>query len=173
MAKPREFTVQARKDILGLKDGSTRSAILVSGIYLQTRLTTLVMRGLGIKGKAGMTKFRGMFDDLTLGRLVNLAIEAKMLMPNEPYLLRTFVELRNDVAHDLEMWDKLGTKKRPAMKKWCDFAIRFMEETDWRDEEIRQEKPPNKSGKTNASNGESPNWLSKQALGIVDAYTGL
>ena len=133
MTKPSKFTTEAKSDIQGkLKKHLYRSAPLVAGIYLQTRLGTLLIRSLGIDDKKGRNIFRGVFDNFTLGELLRLDYKARMITKSEMTTLNTFIELRNDVAHDLDMWEPLDKKYKDAVDRWCHVVISLLSKSSRR-----------------------------------------
>jgi len=47
------------------------------------------------------------------------------------------IALRNDMAHDLELWEPLSKKTKEAVKHWCAVVINFMKATDYRKSTVR------------------------------------
>ncbi len=141
MANPSKFTLEAINDVRRqLRKKNYRVAMLVASLYLQTRLGTLLTRSLEIR-KRNRRKFNRLFADLTLGRLVSLAHKARMITSAERDSLNKFVELRNDIAHELEMWDPLSDDLKRAAEHWCNFALQFMSDTDERVTVVRPRGP--------------------------------
>lgn len=145
MAKPSRFAEQAREDIeYELEKRNYRSAVLISAIYLQTRLTTLMLRGLQINDGEARTRFKDVFNRITLGGLITNCDKTRMISGSEETMLSKFSHLRNDIAHDLEMWGPLSSKMKQAIKHWCNEVILFMEETSDRKKPVRKRGKPGK-----------------------------
>ena len=139
MANPSKFTLEARSEVEGyLKKKAYRIAVLHVGMYLQTRLGTLIRRSLDIKHESGRKKFNSVFDSQTLGTLLYLAHRAGMITGSEKDKLQKVTELRNDVAHDLELWGDLKETTKGAINYWCAWAMGFMESTDNRTKPVRK-----------------------------------
>lgn len=145
MANPSKFTREADEEISRhLNNESFRIATLIAGMYVNTRLSTLVRRSLEIDNKTGRKSFRRLFDDLNTGTLLNLCHRARMITTSEQEKIRRFLQLRNGIAHDFEMWDKLDAQTIKAIKHWCKFIIDFMVTTDHRFDPVRENPPEQK-----------------------------
>src|SRR5260370_17684529 len=108
MSTSSKLTEEARSEIsMYLKKKQLRTATFIAGMYGQTRLSTLVRRNLQIDNKTAKRSFRHLFGNQTLGQLLILSYKARMISKSERGFLQKFVELRNDVAHDFEMWEPL------------------------------------------------------------------
>jgi hypothetical protein len=145
MTNPSRFTADARSEISRyLKKKQLRTATLIAGMYVQARLATLIRRNLQIDDKAGKKSFRHLFGNQTLGQLLTLSYKARMISNSEKTFLQKFLELRNDVAHDFEMWDPLDKETRDAIDYWCHKIMDFMSATDDRKDPVREESNPQK-----------------------------
>jgi len=130
MDKPeREKTAKFAKKKINefLDDDKHVSAILLSCIYVNLRLRTLLTEHLSPeenKWKAISTKL-----DIGFNRLLSLCDEFGLLHGVQKKPLQRLYEERCKVAHDSELWKKIKEKEKKELRDICNSAIRFLERT--------------------------------------------
>lgn len=135
-----------------LKKRQYRSAVLVCSVNLEIRLTTLLMRSLGITQRDMRERYKELFANKALGTLTKLSYSAGMIVATENRILGKFIELRNDIAHERWMWrNPPDSDMKKAIRYGCGEILNILEKTDKRQKGVRERSTRRK--------GERPSYL--------------
>lgn len=129
-----ELTEDAEKYIRRLLNTNPRAAILVSAVFMEHRLLTLLTSRIAPHMKNERKEIRSFLDEkFTIGPLVRLAKVSKLLSVQQAKSFNRILNERNNLAHHYSAWRKFTTQRRKEYaREWtpdCLVLLRFMKET--------------------------------------------
>ena len=112
-----------------LKNDEHNVAVLVSAIYADIRLRTLLTDFIS-PSKSKWKQASEILDELDLGRLLRLCKKNKCLIGKESKNLNELREMRNKVAHESLVWKTPKIDEKEKKEELCKFTIDFLKRTN-------------------------------------------
>lgn len=123
-----EYAIAKIREFLDRNDFT--SAVLLSSIYVEMRLRTLVTLRLQPPEKNWYATSDAFTNLLGYNKLLNLCSKVGILPDCNQRKLKELSDERNHVAHDTELWKEIIDKERQeSIIDLCNNAIEFLKNT--------------------------------------------
>src|SRR3989442_2845244 len=130
----KELTEDAERVIEQLITSNPRAAVLVSAVFMEHRLLTLLATLIGAENRGDRKQIRTFLDEkFTIGPLVRLATISNLLSSAQARSFNRLLNERNRLAHKYSSWKRFSERDRENYgKKWkpdSTNVLKFMKET--------------------------------------------
>ena len=130
----KELTEDAERVIEQLITSNPRAAVLVSAVFMEHRLLTLLATLIGAENRGDRKQIRTFLDEkFTIGPLVRLATISNLLSSAQARSFNRLLNERNRLAHSYSSWKRFTERARENYgEKWkpdCMVVLEFMKET--------------------------------------------
>ena len=125
-----ETTIYTREKIKKyLGDRDYTSALLLSSIYVEIRLRTLLTDWLSPPKEKWEKVSKDILTKLRFWQLANLCADLGLLSGDEKRKLDKLRKKRNSIAHESKLWKQISNEEKRQIEQLCEFAIQFLERT--------------------------------------------
>ena len=130
--KTTKYATEKINDLLERQDFT--SALLLASIYVHMRLKTLIT----LRLSPPKEHWRDIADSFNSGGsplgfygLINVCSKLGLVQNQDTRKLKGLWTHRNKIAHDTELWKKISDKKQREIIELCDFAKKFLKNTNY------------------------------------------
>lgn len=128
--KTTEYASERIKSFLEKSEADYISALLLSSVYVNLRLRTLLTDWVKPPRNNWKRVSSEVINCLDFHELIVLCSRYKLLINGERKKLEKLRKKRNHVAHESTLWKKLKERDKKQISSLCNFAIQFLERTN-------------------------------------------
>lgn len=129
--KTTKLATEKINELLGRKDYT--SALLLASIYVHMRLKTLITLRLNPSQENWRdisNSFNSSLSPLGYNSLINVCNKLDLVTNEDKNKLKRIWVLRNNIAHETELWKALPKKKKMEIDKLCKHVAKFLRSTN-------------------------------------------
>ena len=128
--KTTEYARKKIKNFLKSGEDDYTSALLLSSIYAELRLRTLLTAWMSPPQQKREKTSSMILNKLSFNQLIVLCNKLGLLQSEERKNLDALREKRNKVAHETRLWKKIPESEKNKIEHLSNFTIQFLERTN-------------------------------------------